>query len=176
LNKKFFLGLIIILLLGISMSPAQETTASMSQEFVIKPDSGIGNIVFGASINEVEEIFGRGELIPEESRQQGFSYANLLYKDQRLVFRFTNGQLTTILIENPDFVTNGGVRVGGSVGDLIREFGPEYNIIKSLLQIPDPDKEEYEMVYRNIRVNIQGKAINKIWIQSTQRIKPFKQK
>jgi hypothetical protein len=177
LNKKFIMILAAILIMGISLVSAQELAPSgdATQEFVIRPDVGLGSILFGASVAEVESILGRGELLPEESRQTGFSFMNLMYRDKGLVLRFSNGQLTMALIESPEYSTANGVRVGGTVGDLIREFGSEYMINKSLMQVPDPDKEEYERVYKNIRVNIQGRTITKIWIQSTKKVKPFKQ-
>lgn len=129
---------------------------------MIKPKEGLGNAKFESSLNEVEQVFGRGEIVPMESDFDGNSTLQLKYKKEGLLFQFLNGKLSIISISNPQYATKQGVRVGCSIGDMVREFGTGYKMKKSLIKAKD---EGYDIYYNNISAHVKDRIVTKIRIR-----------
>jgi len=145
---------------------------------LIQAQKGVASVKFGMKLKDVEEALGRGEIVPGETDFSGNSWIDLVYPKRMLRFKFSNGELSMIIIENPKFGTKGGSHVGGAIGDAIREFGPNFRQEKSIVQPPDPNTQEYEIFYddKNIAFQCKGKIIEKIRLRTPFKIKSRRKK
>lgn len=145
---------------------------------LVQPQKGVGGVNFSMKLKDVESVLGRGEILPGETDFSGNSWIDLVYPKKMLRFKFFNGELSMIIVENPDFGTKGGTHVGGSIGDGIREYGPDFRQEKSIVQSPDPNTQEYELLYdnKNIAFKCKGKIILKIRLRTPFKIKSKRKK
>jgi len=145
---------------------------------LIQAQKGVAGVKFGMKLKDVEEVLGRGEIIPGETDFSGNSWIDLVYPKRMLRFKFFNGELSIIIIENPKFGTKGGSHVGGAIGDAIREFGPNFRQEKSIVQSPDPNTQKYEIFYdgKNIAFKCKGKIIEKIRLRTPFKVKSKRRK
>lgn len=178
--NKFAVIFLIILATTISLNaqePAPTPIPALKEvppEKLIRPEEGVGTLNYGASINETEQVFGRGVLIPSETDTKGNTITTLKYIELGLVLKYLNGYLGMVIIDRPGFAIRNGAQVGGDVGDFIREFGTKYHMEKSIVQVPDPDKEFYELLWENIAVEVQGRIVKKIKIKTNKNFKGHK--
>lgn len=143
-------------------------------EKLIQPKKGLGLIEWGASIEEVEKVYGRGNLVPLETDKKGNNWITLTYRDKGLSFKFFNGQLAAVEILKPDYATSTGVRVGCDVGDLIREFGAKFTKDQSLIAEQDPSVNEYDLIFDNIVASVNGKIITKLTIRTKKKLRSYR--
>lgn len=138
------------------------------EDNLIIPKKGLGKVEFNMNIQQVEDLLGRGILQPKETDFFGNSIVNLAYKDKGVSFSFLNGQMANINIYNPEYATKGGVRVMGDIGDAFRELGFDFRQEKSIVQDPDPSKQEYDIFYdqKNIAFKCKGRIIQEITLKS----------
>ncbi|MCD4782971.1 MAG: hypothetical protein K8T10_03960 [Candidatus Eremiobacteraeota bacterium] len=144
----------------------------------IQPQKGVSGTDFSMKLKDIESLLGRGEILPGETDFSGNSWIDLVYPKKMLRFKFFNGELSMIIIENPEFGTKGGTHVGGSIGDGIREYGPDFRQEKSIVQSPDPNTQEYELFYdkKGVAFKCRGKIIQKIRLRTPFKIKSRKKK
>ncbi|MCE1247059.1 MAG: hypothetical protein LWY06_10480 [Firmicutes bacterium] len=145
----------------------------VQQDRLIVPKQGIGKVKFGMSLEAVEKAIGRGDIQPDETDFTGNTTINLVFKDQNLIFKFFNGELAMIIIENKEYGTKTGVHCGGSIGDAIREFGTDFRQEKSIVQDPDPEKLESEIFFDKycIAFKCMGRIITKVRLLTPMKIK-----
>lgn len=140
-------------------------------EKLIQPGEGLGKIKFGSQIKDVEEVYGRGRIIPNEPDRGGQSSVDLVYPEIGLQFTFFNGFLSVIGINFPGYGTEMGVQVGVDVGDLIREFGTAYQMQKNYTDTTSPNVQIYDLYYEKISATIKGNLVAKIRIRTKKKYK-----
>jgi len=148
------------------------------EDKLIKNGDGVGGVKFGMHINDIEKVFGRGDIRPLKTDFSGNSTMQLKYKKEGLIFTFFNGELHMILIENPEYGTKNGTHVTGDIGDAIREFGSEFRQEKSIVQDPDPQKQNYEVFYdkHHIAFKCKGSIILGIRLKTPFKLKSKRRK
>lgn len=132
---------------------------------LLKPGEGLGDIKFGSTIGQVEEICGKGTIVPLEPDFQGNSTINLQYKDKGLNFSFANGFLSIIEVDTPGYATVRGVQVGVEIGEMIREFGTVYKMQNQYTATTSADVRVYDIYYDMISASVKDKVITKIRIR-----------
>ena len=155
------------------ISKPEPPIQNVSADKLIIPKQGIGQVKFGMSIEQIEKIIGRGEIEPDDTDFTGNTTINLVFREKNLIFKFFNGELAMIVIDNKEYATKTGVHVGGSIGDAIREYGTDFRQEKSIVQDPDPNKLESEIFFdkHNIAFKCIGRLIVKIRLKTPMKIK-----
>ncbi len=143
----------------------------VAEDMLLEPGVGLGRAKFGDTIQQVEEIMGRGELTPQPTGFDGVQTIQLDYPQKGVLFQFNNSRLTIITVNSPGYATKDGIQVGVDVGEVIRFLGTNYQMKRSLLDHSPTEEESYELFYELVSVKVRGRLVEEIRIRTKKTFK-----
>lgn len=136
--------------------------------FEMEPGWRCGLIIFTMSLQEVQQIYGEGEVFIVPDPHGGPKMTMLSYKNMGVDILFKGNRIEEINVSYPIFSVKNMLKVGSGV-DRVKEVMGDNFLVENYQHNFQPDLPEYKMIYRGITFHVKNERVVKITLTSRGR-------